>query len=61
MHPEFFASVHNGLCNGHLSQMKTTPECIACFMKQALLATQRMTDDPEEASNALKRAAELIP
>jgi damage-control phosphatase, subfamily I len=40
--------------------MKTTPECVACFMKQALLATQRMTDDPDEAINALRRAAEFI-
>ena len=41
--------------------MKTTPECVACFMKQALLATQQMTNDPDEAINALKRAAELFP
>jgi uncharacterized protein with ATP-grasp and redox domains len=40
--------------------MKTTPECVSCFMKQALLATQQMTDDPDEAINALKRAAEFI-
>jgi len=40
--------------------MKTTPECVACFMKQALLATQQMTDDPDEAIKALKRAAEFI-
>jgi uncharacterized protein with ATP-grasp and redox domains len=40
--------------------MKTTPECVACFMKQALLATQRMTDDPDEAISALRRAAEFI-
>jgi uncharacterized protein with ATP-grasp and redox domains len=30
-------------------------------MKQALLATQQMTNDPDEAIGALKRAAELIP
>jgi uncharacterized protein with ATP-grasp and redox domains len=29
-------------------------------MKQALLATQRMTDDPDEAISALRRAAEFI-
>jgi len=40
--------------------MKTTPECVACFMKQALLATQQMADDPDEAIKALKRAAEFI-
>jgi damage-control phosphatase, subfamily I len=40
--------------------MKTTPECVSCFMKQALLATRQMTDDPDEAINALKRAAEFI-
>jgi uncharacterized protein with ATP-grasp and redox domains len=40
--------------------MKTTPECVACFMKQALLATQRMTNDPDEAISALKQAADLI-
>ena len=41
--------------------MKTAPECVACFMKQALLASQQMTDNPEEAINAIKQAAELIP
>ena len=40
--------------------MKTAPECVACFMKQALLAAQHMTDDPADMINALKRAAELV-
>lgn len=41
--------------------MKTTPECVACFMKQAFLATQQMTDNPDDAINAIKQAAELVP
>jgi uncharacterized protein with ATP-grasp and redox domains len=41
--------------------MKTAPECVVCFMKQALLAAQHMTSDPAETVNALKRAAELVP
>ncbi len=40
--------------------MNITPECMACFMKQALLATQQMTDNPDEAIAALRRAAEII-
>ncbi|MBN1563755.1 MAG: DUF89 family protein [Anaerolineae bacterium] len=41
--------------------MKTAPECIVCFMKQALLASQHMTDSTEDKVNVLKRAAECIP
>ena len=41
--------------------MKTAPECVVCFMKQALLASQQMTDNPEDTINAIKQAAELIP
>lgn len=40
--------------------MKTAPECVVCFMKQALLAAQHMTGDPADTINALKRATELI-
>jgi uncharacterized protein with ATP-grasp and redox domains len=41
--------------------MKTAPECVVCFMKQAWLASQHMTDDPADIINGIKQAAELVP
>jgi damage-control phosphatase, subfamily I len=41
--------------------MKTHPECLPCFMKQIVLAAQRVTDDPVRVLAAAQAAARHFP
>jgi uncharacterized protein with ATP-grasp and redox domains len=41
--------------------MKTDPECLVCFVKQAALAAQRTTADPERVFAAAQEASKILP
>jgi uncharacterized protein with ATP-grasp and redox domains len=41
--------------------MKMTPECLPCLMKQAMLAAQKITHDPDRLFETLQEASKLLP
>jgi uncharacterized protein with ATP-grasp and redox domains len=41
--------------------MKTDPECLVCFVKQAALAAQRVTADPDRVFAAVQETSKILP
>jgi uncharacterized protein with ATP-grasp and redox domains len=41
--------------------MKTAPECLSCFVKQAALAAQRVTTDPDRVFAVVQAATNVLP
>jgi uncharacterized protein with ATP-grasp and redox domains len=41
--------------------MKTHPECLVCFVKQAALAAQRVTADPDRVFAAVQETSRILP
>ena len=41
--------------------METQPECMLCFLKQALLTAQKVTDDPDRIFQIVQEVSRLLP